>query len=68
MEKIITIENLSSFAYCNHKICKTPIKGIAISFFGLGGCTMFNEETEDGKKYAEKASFSLFLTKIHGRG
>ena len=54
MEKIIRIENLSSFAYCNHRICKKPIKGIAISFFGLGDATMFNEETEDGIKFAEQ--------------
>lgn len=54
MEKIITIDNLHNFAYCNHKACKKPIKGIVLSFFGLGGCTMFNEETEDGLKYAEK--------------
>jgi len=59
MEKIITLENLSYFAYCNHKICKKPIKGIAISFFGLGGCMMFGEETEDGKKYAEKGILLL---------
>lgn len=59
MEKIINIDNLSGFAYCNHKICNKPIKGIAISFFGLGGCTMFAEETEDGKKYAEKGILLL---------
>ena len=36
MEKIITMENLHNFAYCNHKICKKPIKGIVVSFFGFG--------------------------------
>ena len=54
MEKIINIENLRSFAYCNNGICKKPIKGIAVSFFGLGGVTMFNEDTEDGIRFAEK--------------
>ena len=59
MEKIITIENLRDFAYCNDKICKRPIKGIVLSFFGLGGCTMFGDETEDGKKYGEKGIILL---------
>ena len=53
MEKIITIENLRNFAYCNNQICKKPIKGIAISFFGLGGATMFSEDTENGIRFAE---------------
>ena len=54
MEKIINIENLRSFAYCNHHICKKPIKGIAVSFFGLGNATMFKEDTEDGIRFAEQ--------------
>ena len=53
MEKIITIENLRSFAYCNNQICKKPIKGIAISFFGLCCDSMFFEDTEDGIRFAE---------------
>lgn len=53
MEKIINIDNLRSFAYCNNEICKKPIKGIAISFFGLGGAAMFGEDTEDGIRFAE---------------
>ena len=53
MEKIITIENLRSFAYCNNEICSKPVKGIAVSFFGLGGATMFGKETEDGIRFAE---------------
>ncbi len=54
MEKIINIENLRSFAYCNNNICKKPIKGIAVSFFGLGGAAMFNEDTDDGIRFAEQ--------------
>ena len=54
MEKIITIENLRSFAYCNNKICKKPIKGLAISFFGLGGASMYEEDMEIGVRFAEK--------------
>ena len=54
MEKIITIENLRNFAYCNDQICKKPIKGIAVSFFGLGGAYMYDEDTEDGKRFAQE--------------
>lgn len=54
MEKIINIQNLRSFAYCNNNICKKPIKGIAVSFFGLGGASMFSEDTEDGIRFAEQ--------------
>lgn len=53
MEKIITIENLRSFAYCNDSICKRPIKGLAVSFFGLGGTTMYAEDPETGILLAE---------------
>ncbi len=53
MEKIITIENLRSFAYCNNLICKKPIKGLVVSFFGLGGAIMFSEDTQEGIRFAE---------------
>lgn len=59
MEKIITIQNLRSFAYCNNQICAKPIKGIVLSFFGLGGATMYNEDTEEGYKFAEKGILYL---------
>lgn len=59
MEKIITINNLRNFAYCNNHICAKPIRGIVVSFFGLGGDTMFNEDTEEGRKYAEKGILYL---------
>lgn len=54
MDKIIKYENIRSFAYVNDQICKTPIKGIVVSFFGLGGADMFGDDTDDGKFYAEK--------------
>lgn len=54
MEKIITIENLRSFAYCNNQICQKPIKGLAVSFFGLGGTSMFSEDMEEGIQFAQK--------------
>ena len=53
MEKIITIDNLRSFAYCNNQICKQPVKGIVVSFFGLGGAAMFAEDTAEGIRFAE---------------
>lgn len=59
IEKIITIENLRSFAYCNNQICKKPIKGLAISFFGLGRMEMFSEDTEEGIRFAEEGILYL---------
>ena len=53
MEKIITMENLRSFAYCNGAICKKPIRGIVIFFPGLNKNTMYSEDTEVGISYAE---------------
>lgn len=53
MEKIIHYENLRSFAYTNDKLCKKPIKGIVLEFFGLGTMKMFDEDTEMGKFYAD---------------
>lgn len=55
MEKIINYENLRNFTYVNDTICKMPIKGIVISFFGLGGMTMYDDDDfTDGELYAEK--------------
>lgn len=59
MEKIITIENLRSFAYCNHEICAKPIRGIVVYFYGLGGQFLFDEDTDEGKLYAEKGILYL---------
>ena len=46
MEKLITYPTLRNFAYSNDQICKKPVRGIALSFFGLGGQTMFDEDTD----------------------
>jgi len=54
MEKIMNYENLRSFTYANDTICKKPIKGIVISFFGLGGATMYDNDFAEGEFYAEK--------------
>jgi len=53
MEKIISIKNLHNFAYCNHGICKKPVRGIVISFMGLGNMSMFKEDPEEGKLFAD---------------
>lgn len=59
MEKIITAENFRNFAYCNDGICEKPIRGIVVEFFGLGGASMFWDETDAGKFYGERGI--LFL-------
>lgn len=53
MEKIINIDNFRSFAYCNHTICKKPIKGIVVFFYGLGFNSMFEENPPEGVDFAE---------------
>lgn len=53
MEKIITYENLRSFAYSNDKSIKGEIKGVCVDFFGLGGDPMFDEDTENGADLAK---------------
>lgn len=52
MERIITRENLRSFAYCNDSICQKPIKGLVIYFYGLGGNFLFDEDTPEGIRFA----------------
>ena len=59
MEKIITFENIRNFAYCNDRICKVPIRGMVVDFFGLGGMSMYAEETRDGTFFAEKGILLL---------
>ena len=48
MDKIITAENIRSFAYVNDAVCLLPIKGVALSFFGLGNMTMYDGDTAEG--------------------
>ena len=59
MEKIITIQNLRRFAYCNDAICRRPIKGVVIYFYGLGGQFLFDEDTDEGRMYAEEGVLYL---------
>ena len=44
MEKIITYENLRNFAYSSDRLIEGEIKGIVISFFGLGGAAMYSKD------------------------
>ena len=54
MEKIMNYENLKNFTYSNDTICQKPIKGIVISFFGLGEMVMYENDFAEGEYYAEK--------------
>lgn len=54
MEKIITHENLRSFAYANDRICQKPIRGIVVFFYGLNWSKMIEEDPDLAVKYAQK--------------
>ena len=47
MVKMITYENLRNYAYSSDKICSKPIRAIAVSFLGLNGCGIYNEDTSE---------------------
>ena len=61
MEKLMTAENLARFAYTNAAICRKPIRGIVLCFFGLNGREMYSEDTPDGKYFAEKGILYVIL-------
>ncbi len=50
----MNMENLRSFCYCNNNVCKRPIKGIAISFFGLSVDKMYFEDTAEGWRFGDQ--------------
>ena len=54
MERMINYDNLDSFCYVNNRICKKPLKGIVISFMGLGSMMMYPTDPTEGEFYAEK--------------
>jgi len=55
MEKIMTWENLGSFAYTNHEVINGDIRGIVVSFVGLGGAiTWFGSQNLDGIEWGKK--------------
>ena len=53
MDKIIKYENLRHFAYVNDRVCQRPIRGIVLSFSGLGGMGMIEDENDSGRLYGE---------------
>ena len=53
MKKIITYEMLKNFTYTNDDLIRGEVKGIILSFMGLGGASMFSEN-ERGTALAEK--------------
>ena len=55
----IEYQNLRLFAYSNDHLIRKPIRGIVIQFFGLGGASMFQEDTEQGIAYAEQGVIFL---------
>jgi alpha-beta hydrolase superfamily lysophospholipase len=59
MEKIINFEKLRYFAYANDHICKKPIRGIIMDFWGMDSTGILNEDPDNAKYYAEKGI--LFL-------
>lgn len=54
MNHLITYDTLRLFAYSNDKICKQPISGIVLSFFGLGTTQMCGEDSPDSVFFAER--------------
>lgn len=53
MKKIITYDTLKNFTYTNDDLIRGEVKGIILSFMGLGGAAMFSEN-ERGTALAEK--------------
>ena len=54
MDKLITCENIRDFAYVNEKLCRKPIRGIVLSFFGLGSCCIYNDDIPEGELYGKE--------------
>ena len=48
MEKIITMENLRNFAYCNSHLLKQPVRGVVVCMFGHGDKRVFREDSDVG--------------------
>lgn len=60
MEKIMRYETLKNFAYVNDAICKKPIHGIVIAFFGLGNQTRYPVDSIEGEFYAEQGILYVY--------
>lgn len=55
----IHYNNLRQFTYSNDKICTRPIRGIVVSFFGLGFRDMYRDELEIGRYFAKMGMIYL---------
>lgn len=66
MKKIITPETIDQFAYVNLRDLSAPVRGVVISFFGLGYNRMCPQPPEEddtvrtGKRLAEKGILFVF--------
>jgi len=47
MERIMTYDTLRYYTYSNDKLCKGGIRGIVLSFYGLGGQKIYAEDEHD---------------------
>ena len=54
MERIMTYENIRSFAYVNDRVVKKPIKGIVVNFIGLGGEEMYDNDKDGDTFFGSK--------------
>lgn len=53
MEKIMTYDNLKSFAYVNDTVCEKPVKGIVLHFSGLGNQKRYPTDSIEGEFYGQ---------------
>lgn len=53
-------EDLRLYTYSNDALINGEIKGIVVQFTGLGGTRMIDEDTDEGRFYAEKNIIYVF--------
>ena len=53
MKTVITAENLSFFAYLNHRVLRGKPRGLVLDFMGLGGMTMVDGDSPRGEKFGK---------------
>lgn len=59
MQNIINYQNFRSFAYSNDKLCSNEIKGVVITFNGLGFSAMYSDDDSFSKELAEKGIINI---------
>ena len=60
MERIMNFENLRNFCYFNDGVCQKPIKGIVLSFAGLGAANQYQSDTLDGDFYGSNGLLYVY--------